>query len=182
MPTGIYIRTLEAIRANSEAKKGSKNPNFGKSLSKEQKIKISLAHKDKKLSIEHRKKISEITKGEGNPMFGKHHSKETRQKISKSHKGEKSYLWKGGITSELNTIRNGFEYMDWRNLVYLRDNYTCQKCGDSKGGNLEAHHIKSFAEYPKLRFDIENGITLCKNCHYGNGLHKEKNKRKILIA
>jgi 5-methylcytosine-specific restriction endonuclease McrA len=53
----------------------------------------------------------------------------------------------------------------WREAVFARDKWTCQDCGDKKGGNLEAHHIKSFAEFPELRFAIDNGITLCKDCH-----------------
>ncbi len=42
---------------------------------------------------------------------------------------------------------------------------TCQDCGDSRGGNLVAHHIKAFASYPDLRFEVSNGLTLCKSCH-----------------
>jgi len=54
--------------------------------------------------------------------------------------------------------------MKWRKVVYKRDNWTCQRCF-KKGGKIEAHHIKRFSEYPELRVDINNGITLCHNCH-----------------
>jgi len=51
----------------------------------------------------------------------------------------------------------------WRREVYRRDNNTCQHCGATVG--LHAHHILSYNEYPELRFDIDNGITLCTVCH-----------------
>lgn len=56
------------------------------------------------------------------------------------------------------------KYKDWRNDVFERDNYTCQKCGE-KGGELNAHHIKSWANYKEKRFDLDNGLTLCVECH-----------------
>ena len=58
-----------------------------------------------------------------------------------------------------------YEVKRWREAVFKRDNYTCQCCRDSKGGNLQAHHIKNFLTYKHLRFDIDNGITLCQSCH-----------------
>lgn len=62
--------------------------------------------------------------------------------------------------------RNSPEYKKWRSGVFSRDNYTCQKCGAKTG--LQAHHIVAWSETeetPKLRYDINNGITLCKECH-----------------
>jgi hypothetical protein len=56
------------------------------------------------------------------------------------------------------------EAEDWRKLVFARDDYTCQECG-IRGSYLEAHHIKPFAYFPELRFDINNGLTLCRCCH-----------------
>ena len=52
----------------------------------------------------------------------------------------------------------------WRVAVFERDNYTCQSCG-KRGGYLEADHIKPFARFPELRFELANGRTLCRPCH-----------------
>ena len=84
--------------------------------------------------------------------------------ISARMKGAGSPFWKGGINGEKDTLRHRREYKEWRTSVYKRDNYTCMCCG-SYGGRLNAHHINSFADCPELRYDVNNGITLCENCH-----------------
>lgn len=79
--------------------------------------------------------------------------------------GEHSSNWKGGITPELMAARNNTQYDRWRIAVFERDNYTCQNCDDRQGHNLNAHHIISFARNKELRYNIDNGITLCAPCH-----------------
>ena len=56
-------------------------------------------------------------------------------------------------------------YKDWRKKVYARDNFQCQwpNCNIKK--KLNAHHIKTWADYPSLRYNIDNGITLCYTHH-----------------
>lgn len=103
-------------------------------------------------------------RGELNPMYGKHHTPEVRKKMSAGKRGNKNPFWKGGKDSEARRIRQRIEYRLWREAVFARDNWTCQKC-EERGGKLHSHHIKSFAEYPELRFAIDNGETLCQDCH-----------------
>jgi len=95
---------------------------------------------------------------------------EAFKEFCRSRTGDKSATWKGGITPEHLRIRNSSELRKWRESVFLRDKHTCQECqSKSEKGKtvyLHAHHIKSFSEYPELRFEINNGVTLCKKCHY----------------
>ena len=69
--------------------------------------------------------------------------------------------------------RQSTQYIEWRTKIFERDNFTCQKCRQH-GGDLNAHHLKSYAEYPKLRLILENGITLCFQCH-------RKRHKKLVI-
>lgn len=57
-----------------------------------------------------------------------------------------------------------YEYKQWHKHVLERSNFTCQKCG-KRGGFLQAHHIEDWANNPKLRYDVSNGIALCEDCH-----------------
>lgn len=61
-------------------------------------------------------------------------------------------------------LRTSKAYAKWRVKVFERDGYTCQDCG-TKGGTLNADHIFPFAHFPELRLAVENGRTLCEDCH-----------------
>lgn len=61
-------------------------------------------------------------------------------------------------------------YSEWCYAVKERDGFTCQICGDNKGGNLVSHHLYSYHSNRDLRTLLSNGICLCEKCH--NLFHK----------
>lgn len=67
--------------------------------------------------------------------------------------------------------RDYYEIIQWRLNVYKKDNYICVCCGYDKGGNLNAHHLNGYNWDSKNRLNVENGVTLCKNCH--DNFHKK---------
>lgn len=114
---------------------------------------------------------SKKCKNEGGSMTGKTWSKEARERISKQYKGNGNPIWRGGISFK--RYRGGdsnLKHKKWRELVFERDNYTCQKCraknGNGKRVVLNADHIKPLALCSKEEmWSLENGQTLCKRCH-----------------
>ena len=102
-------------------------------------------------------------------MSGKHHSTETKLKMSLGKRGDKGTNWKGGIAPLNKVMRRSLEYRLWRESVFARDKYTCIWCGARNGNGIEVElhpdHIKPFSLYPELRFAIDNGRTLCAECH-----------------
>lgn len=139
---------------------------IGRKMSIDTKRRMSIAHKGKVFSDEHKKRLSQSKSGTNNPQFGKKHSEEHKRKIGNAEKGNKHWNWRGGITPTQMKIRNSETYKQWRNEVYGRDNWTCRICGKKcESKDIVAHHLKSFSEHPELRFDVDNGITLCRSCH-----------------
>ena len=147
-------------------------------------VRIGMKHTEasKRLMSESRKGKA---MGKNNPMA----NPEMRKRVSEAkggiphynQRGEKHGNWKGGITPINAKIRQSLEYKLWRKAVYERDNYTCVWCGvRSKRGKsviLHADHIKPFAYYPELRFAIDNGRTLCIDCHKTTDTYMKKGGR-----
>lgn len=84
--------------------------------------------------------------------------------LSDKQRGERHPRWRGGLGNENYQLRHSFIYRQWRLSVFKRDDFTCQRCG-VRGCFIEAHHLKSFCKHPELRFDVNNGVTLCVPCH-----------------
>lgn len=123
------------------------------------------------------------------------HLSEIRFRLTK--RGDKSNFWKGGIDKTIidKKIRLLSKYKQWRSNCFERDNWTCQTCG-KRGVYLTVHHIKSFVSILRenniltthdadkciMLWDIENGVTLCEECHKltdnykGRGACKKKKK------
>ncbi len=148
---------------------------------------------------------SRISKNSAKYWLGKKHTKEMKEKNRQAKlknptrywlgkkgihmapktefkKGHKPWNWKGGISPEYSRIRSSVENKLWRDSVFSRDNWTCQKYM-IKGCKLNPHHILNFSSNPELRFAIDNGITLSEKAHkefhkiYG----KKNNTRKQLL-
>jgi hypothetical protein len=96
-------------------------------------------------------------------------------------KGEKNHNWKGGVTPEHHRIRSCKEYAEWRMKVFQRDRFTCVICGHrskyrfgKEKCDIRADHIKPFCLYQELRFDVDNGRTLCVPCDLEHGWNSLK--------
>jgi len=164
-------RHCAAIKRNAdpEYRKKQSIAQRGKKRSKEARMKMSLAQRERFKDPEERKKCGRRLVGKANGMY------------------------KDGRTTLAYSLRHCKKYEIWRKAVFERDNYTCQLC-KKVGGELEAHHIRPFSiileeflkkysqfspvEDKEILFelgitykpfwDINNGITLCRECHYNN--------------
>lgn len=118
-----------------------------------------------KHSKEWNQKISESLIGNKRGL-GYRHTEEAKRKIGLAKTGEKHWNFVDGrsYSRESRHHTNQTIYKEWRMAVFERDEFTCQDCGKNNV-YIEAHHIKGWTEYPSLRYDVDNGITLCKDCH-----------------
>lgn len=130
---------------------GNKNPMFGRVHSEETREKIRQKAIGRKMSNETKTKISRASIGKPRPW----------------RQGANNQNWKGGVTAANAKIRAAFqkspEYKAWKKAVLERDGGACVKCDAIV--NVQAHHIRSFIDYPELRLDVANGETLCVPCH-----------------
>ena len=132
---------------------------------------VALTSVKEKMSIA---KLGKTTWNKGIKMWeGKEHPRGTKGMKFPHLAGENSKWWRGGVSTQNEIERKSTNYRDWRISVFERDNYTCVICG-VKGGKLQADHIKPFSKFKELRYDINNGRTLCFECHYKTDTYGSK--------
>ncbi len=101
---------------------------------------------------------------------GKSHTEETKLKM----RNRKPWNYIGDRTQlAKKQERNDSSYKEWRKQVWLRDNFKCKIANPDCCGRIEAHHILSWSEYPELRYQNNNGITLC-HAHHPRKRAEEK--------
>ena|SRR3990167_7722704 len=170
-----YKHSIESKNRMSISKMGQKNPSKREDVRKKMSesrifglangtIKPSRGMLGKKHSEKTKTKMSESRIGRPSNigMTGKKQTEITRRKISYAHK--KKFIGIISKRTKYKIIRQSFEYKLWREAVFIRDNWTCRFCSN-RGGKLQADHIKPFALFPELRLSIDNGRTLCEECH-----------------
>jgi 5-methylcytosine-specific restriction endonuclease McrA len=117
------------------------------------------------LSVESRAKIAARARGRALSAETKAKILKTKRGNCTTRKGEQHYKWKGGRPWE--RFKDPL-YVAWRTAVLERDGYSCQwchrRCKKYEKG-LAAHHIKPYAAHPELRYEVANGMTLCRQCH-----------------
>lgn len=113
--------------------------------------------------------------------FKKKVSLSMKKRYANGHKpptmfGADNPSWKGGLLFRKREDRRGDSaYGEWRRQVWLRDNFKCKMSNLDCDGRLEAHHILRWNDFPELRYELNNGITLCHHHHPRN-----KRDEKIL--
>jgi 5-methylcytosine-specific restriction endonuclease McrA len=123
------------------------------------------ANISKALKTSEKAKRTQFKGGSENPAYGRNQT------------GSANANWKGGITGTNQKKRNDPRMKEWRRSVFERDSYTCQDCGAK--GYLQAHHLTPLSVDLTKAFDIENGKTVCVECHekiHGRFIGKFKQK------
>ena len=163
----IRLRLSNSHKGKEPSNKGLKMPSPSKETIEKRKIGIKNAHQLKEFGFKKGHKVW------NKDIKGIHLSSKSEFKrgykpwntgIKGSMSGIKNGMWKGEILPERKRLYFTEEYKNWRSSVFQRDNWTCQTCG-KRGCILEAHHINEWCNYPELRFEISNGVTLCQECH-----------------
>ena len=182
MPSGVYERTE---KHKEKSRKILRNISSEYKLTEARKrhlleIGFKKGHKDF-VSKGSRKKQSEKMKGYKYTEKAKRNMSLARKGKPLSMKHRKKLSIARGGNGDIRNKRCSPEGKQWRSDIFQRDNWTCQTCG-KRGCYLEAHHIKSWVNYLELRYELNNGVTLCKECHKLTNNYKGRNAKKGIIV
>lgn len=137
---------------------------LGRSPSEITRKKISEANIGKKAW---NKGLKGYLSGEKHHWFGRNCTGENNP----AYKYDRSLLKKSGNAEK---DRRSSAYVTWRTAVWKRDGYKCKIANKDCCGKIEAHHILPYREFEELRYQINNGITLC---HFHHPRKREDEKR-----
>jgi endogenous inhibitor of DNA gyrase (YacG/DUF329 family) len=168
--------------------KGLKGFMAGRIVSEETRKKQSIALKGRIISEEQRKIMSIANRGKRRSVateFKKGLTPWNKGKAFPQVSGSNNHAWKGGITKLVEKLRKIRHNDEWKRCIFKRDDYTCCLCNKKRGSELNAHHVYPFhkilesnniktvqdAISCKELWDMDNGITLCKECH--KKIHKK---------
>jgi hypothetical protein len=143
----------------------------GKPKSPEHKARIAASNAGKAFTDDRKAAISKAAKGR--KSWNKGLNKIDNPDIIQYGKpGASHWNWQGGIAEDRSLSRMLPEYRIWRTAVYRRDGYRCVVCGGRD--RINADHILRWRDFPQLRYEIENGQTLC----YKHHLEKTNEERR----
>lgn len=116
--------------------------------------------------------VSDITKEKMRLInIGKKHTEQTKEKLRIINLGKKSgkesvhwIIDRTKLRKSDREYKDG-QYRDWMLAVKNRDGWKCKISNNECKGRLESHHILPWKDYPELRYQINNGITLCIKHH-----------------
>jgi len=73
-------------------------------------------------------------------------------------RGENHYNWQGGTPKQKDS-----RLERWGKIIRKRDGFACRDCGSMD--KPQAHHIFPKANFSEFKYELWNGVTLCKTCH-----------------
>ena len=179
MATGIYQRTIETERRRIQSRRNNgwfKNLTEVKEKMRQAKLGTVGNRKETKVSEETRAKLRQSHLGQkawNKGMIGLSVGW-PKGKKRPENTGENNYRWIVDRTKlAKRQERNDMAYKEWRMSVWKRDNFKCKISNQDCDGRIEAHHILGWAEYVELRYEVNNGITLC-HAHHPRKRAEEK--------
>ena len=155
MPKGIYKRTesqkskLQLRMIGNKLCMGRENSEKQKSTARDRMLGNKFCV-GKKLSDEHKLKISMAN-------IGKKPTESIRKLLSEKAKQRCTKEWKENLSKN----RNSSLHREWSQLVKNRDGWKCKISNNNCFGKVVAHHILPWSKFPELRYEVNNGITLC---------------------